>query len=93
MSGRKKDSLTLWYNEPAANWNEAFSIGKGHSGVMVFSETHKELLQLNENTLYRGEPSSSLRKYNFWNENVPELGFAHKDYTNKIFNATGNRLI
>lgn len=53
----KKDPLTLWYNEPAANWNEAFPIGNGHSGAMVFGGAHKELLQLNENTLYSGDPS------------------------------------
>ena len=53
----KKDPLTLWYNEPAANWNEAFPIGNGHSGAMVFGGADKELLQLNENTLYSGDPS------------------------------------
>ncbi|MBZ4677339.1 MAG: alpha-L-fucosidase [Anaerophaga sp.] len=53
----KEDSLTLWLNEPAANWNEAFPIGNGHSGAMVFGDANKELLQLNENTLYSGEPS------------------------------------
>lgn len=53
----KKETLALWYNEPAADWNEAFPIGNGHSGAMVFGDAHKELLQLNENTLYSGEPS------------------------------------
>lgn len=54
---QKKESLTLWYNEPAANWNEAFPIGNGHSGAMIFGDANKELIQLNENTLYSGEPS------------------------------------
>lgn len=53
----KKESLILWYNEPAANWNEAFPIGNGHSGAMIFGDVNNELLQLNENTLYSGEPS------------------------------------
>ena len=39
------------------------------------------------------ENFASLRKYNFWDGNVPELGFPRKNYTNKIFNSTGNRLI
>ena len=52
-----KKQLNLWYNEPAANWNEALPIGNGHSGAMIFGGTDKELLQLNENTLYSGEPS------------------------------------
>lgn len=34
-----------------------------------------------------------LEKYNFWNENIPDLGFPRNYYTDKIFNATGNRLI
>lgn len=53
----KKDKLTIWFNEPAANWDEAFPIGNGHSGAMVFGDVNNELLQLNENTLYSGEPS------------------------------------
>ncbi len=28
---------------------------------------------------------AALEKYNFWNGNVPELGFIRKDYTDKIF--------
>ncbi len=36
---------------------------------------------------------AALEKYNFWNGNVPELGFPRKDYTDKIFDSTGNRLI
>lgn len=35
----------------------------------------------------------ALEKYNFWNGNVPELGFKRTDYTNKIFDYTGNKLI
>lgn len=52
-----KESLILWYDEPAANWNEALPIGNGHSGAMIFGDVYRELLQLNENTLYSGEPS------------------------------------
>lgn len=54
---KEKESLVLWYNEPAANWNEALPIGNGHAGAMIFGGTDNELLQLNENTLYSGEPS------------------------------------
>jgi predicted AAA+ superfamily ATPase len=35
----------------------------------------------------------ALRKYNFWNGNVPETGFIRENYTNKIANFTGNKLI
>lgn len=35
----------------------------------------------------------SLKKYNFWNGNVPELGFVRMSYTDRIFDYTGNKLI
>lgn len=47
----------LWYDTPASNWNEALPIGNGHVGAMVFGGVEEEHLQLNENTLYSGEPS------------------------------------
>lgn len=53
----KEKSLSLWYDSPAGNWNEALPIGNGHSGAMVFGGVDFERLQLNENTLYSGEPS------------------------------------
>ncbi len=55
---QKKESLVLWYNEPSENWNEALPIGNGRAGAMVFGGVDKEQLQLNENTLYSGEPST-----------------------------------
>ena len=53
----QKTPLLLWYDEPARNWNEALPVGNGRSGAMVFGEIDREQLQLNENTLYSGEPS------------------------------------
>jgi predicted AAA+ superfamily ATPase len=34
-----------------------------------------------------------IKKYNFWDEKTPELGYYRADYTNKIFAYTGNRLV
>ncbi len=53
----QKAPLFLWYDEPAAGWNDALPIGNGRAGAMVFGGVEKEQLQLNENTLYSGEPS------------------------------------
>lgn len=39
------------------------------------------------------ENFDALMKYNFWHGNVPEIGFPRKNYTDKIVNSTGNRLI
>jgi predicted AAA+ superfamily ATPase len=39
------------------------------------------------------EGFAALEKYNFWNGTIPDLGFPRKDYTDKIVDSTGNRLI
>ncbi len=46
----------LWYDKPATDWYEALPIGNGTLGAMVFGGIQTEQLQLNENTLYLGEP-------------------------------------
>ena len=50
------DNLKLWYREPAQQWTQALPIGNGRLGAMVFGGAKDELLQLNEDTLYAGEP-------------------------------------
>ncbi|MEP3837799.1 MAG: glycoside hydrolase family 95 protein [Algibacter sp.] len=52
----KTDDLVLWYNAPAANWNEALPLGNGRLGAMVFGNPEHENIQLNENTLWAGGP-------------------------------------
>ena len=39
------------------------------------------------------EKFNAIKKYNFWDEKTPELGFYRIDYADKIFTYTGNRLI
>jgi len=39
------------------------------------------------------ENFNNIRKYNFWDEKIPELGFYRADYADKIFTYTGNRLV
>lgn len=46
----------LWYDKPAAKWTEALPIGNGRLGAMVFGNTEQERVQLNEDTLWFGEP-------------------------------------
>ena len=48
--------VVLWYDKPATDWYEALPIGNGTLGAMVFGGITTEQLQLNENTLYSGEP-------------------------------------
>jgi predicted AAA+ superfamily ATPase len=35
----------------------------------------------------------TLAKYNFWNGNIPELGYIRKTYTDSILDYTGNKLV
>ncbi len=49
-------STTLWYRQPANNWNEALPVGNGRLGAMVFGGVESEHLQLNEETLWTGGP-------------------------------------
>jgi hypothetical protein len=53
--------LTLWYDKPSEKWTDALPLGNGRMGAMVFGGTERERLQLNENTLYSGEPPADLR--------------------------------
>jgi len=49
-------SLTLWYEQPAREWNQALPIGNGRLGAMVFNGVASERLQLNEDTFWSGRP-------------------------------------
>jgi len=49
-------ALKLWYRQPAQQWVEALPLGNGNLGAMVWGGAARERLQLNEDTLYAGEP-------------------------------------
>jgi alpha-L-fucosidase 2 len=53
---RPPNDLTIWFNHPASNWNEALPVGNGRLGAMVFGNVHSERLQLNEQTVWSGKP-------------------------------------
>ena len=56
QSRRGWDGLKLWYDEPANEWTEALPVGNGRLGAMVFGTVRTEQLQLNEDTLWAGQP-------------------------------------
>jgi alpha-L-fucosidase 2 len=47
---------TLWYKQPAADWNGALPVGNGRLGGMVFGQVKSERIQLNEDTVWYGGP-------------------------------------
>ena len=49
-------ALALWYHQPATEWTQALPIGNGRLGAMVFGGISQERLQLNESTLWAGQP-------------------------------------
>lgn len=51
-----KQRHALWYKWPAADWNEALPIGNGRLGGMVFGRIKQECIQLNEDSIWYGEP-------------------------------------
>ena len=54
--------LSLWYNKPAASWNQALPIGNGALAAMVFGGVTSDQLQLNEETIWAGEPGNNIPK-------------------------------
>lgn len=48
--------LTLWSDEPAQEWVEAYPIGNGAFGAMVFGGVAEERIQFNHDTLFNGRP-------------------------------------
>jgi len=56
-SAQSDTLLKLWYNHPAVEWVEALPIGNGRLGAMVYGDPCKETIQLNESTVWAGQPN------------------------------------
>ena len=50
-------NFKLWYTQPASQWVEALPIGNGRLGAMVFGDPANQVIQLNENTVWAGQPN------------------------------------
>lgn len=55
----QEDDLKLWYDEPAVQWVEALPVGNGRLGAMVFGGPEREQIQLNEETVWAGQPNTN----------------------------------
>jgi len=52
------DALKLWYNTPSGKiWENALPVGNGFQAAMVFGNVEKEIIQLNEHTVWSGSPN------------------------------------
>ena len=63
--------LTLWYRRPAKRWTEAMIIGNGRLGGMVWGGAKTERIDLNEDTLWSGEPYDNLNPKGL--KSLPEI--------------------
>jgi hypothetical protein len=46
----------LRYDSPASDWNNALPLGNGRLGAMLYGGTHREMLRLNEESVWYGGP-------------------------------------
>ncbi|MBO9658955.1 MAG: glycoside hydrolase family 95 protein [Chitinophagaceae bacterium] len=55
---QEKPGLKLWYKQPAGKtWENALPVGNGRLGAMVYGNVEKEMIQLNEHTVWSGSPN------------------------------------
>ena len=55
---QQSQNLKLWYNQPSGNtWENALPIGNGRLGAMIYGNVAKEIIQLNEHTVWSGSPN------------------------------------
>lgn len=47
------------FHRPAASWHEGFPIGNGRMGAVVYGDYKREILAVNEDTLWSGYPSET----------------------------------
>lgn len=53
--------MELYFKDPAKCWLEGFPLGNGRIGAMIYGNPDKEILQLNEDTLWSGTPYNGQR--------------------------------
>src|SRR5512139_1403253 len=53
-------ATVVWASRPAEKWENAFPVGNGRLGAMVFGRTGEERIQLNEETYWTGGPYSTV---------------------------------
>ncbi len=58
MIGKKTVSPLnrLYADTEAADWNEAYPLGNGRIGAMVYGRRENEIISLSEDTLWSGRP-------------------------------------
>ncbi|MEZ4926751.1 MAG: glycoside hydrolase family 95 protein [Saprospiraceae bacterium] len=66
-----ENPMKLWYTQPAQIWEEALPIGNGRLGAMVYGGVEEEIIQLNEESIWSGEPGNNVQPE--LKEHLPEI--------------------
>ena len=54
----QQNNLKLWYDKPSGKvWERALPVGNGRLGAMVYGNPEREVIQMNESTVWSGGPS------------------------------------
>ncbi len=98
--------LSLWYDQPGQQWLEALPIGNGHLGGMIYGGFPREIIQINEDTVWAGGPHDysnegaskvlpvvrKLIEQNQWGDaqSVLDANFFGKPVTQAAYQPVGN---
>lgn len=55
----EQPDVKLWFENPASDWYEALPVGNGRLGGMVFGDPCRERIQVNEESLWAGQPMNN----------------------------------
>ena len=50
----------IWYDRPAQTWTQALPLGNGKIGAMVYGNVAAERIQLNEESIWAGQPNTNV---------------------------------
>ena len=60
FSGFRQPEMKAVYNKPAKVWeSEALPIGNGYMGAMIFGDVYRDVIQVNEHSLWSGGPGEN----------------------------------
>jgi len=59
LMARGQESM-IWYDRPAMTWTQALPLGNGKLGAMVYGNVATERIQLNEESIWAGQPNSNV---------------------------------
>lgn len=89
LGGLTAQDLTMWYDKPAARWEETLPLGNGLIGMMPDGKVHDESIVTNEISMWSGSPQDP-NNYNAYHSvgEIQRLLFAgHNDKAEALVNA------